>query len=345
MDYPNCQMFGFNQSRIDEMLALLELNRHDNEAADTLQSRVIIPNIETIVDEFYFYLQQHQEFSEYFNAGEQLARLKQTQEAYLRSLGVGFCGPDYFEERLKIGIAHHRIGMPPRLYECAYAKLKGIITHRIYTSFSGAEENTLRYFLDRIITLDMSLALESYYQISIGNLEQSIDRLEKSKNVLHERSVTDTLTGAANRAAILGFINELLIDFEKEEKPFAIVMFDVDNLREVNFNLGHMAGDLVLKNIIYQVKSRIRSSDKIGRYGGDEFLLVFQNTSADKANKMMGDINEQLMGQSVSVRNKKIITQLSYGVSMAQKGDGLPDILLRVDKALTEASNRLKAAS
>lgn len=90
MDYPNCQMFGFNQSRIDEILKLLELNRRDNETANILQSKIITPNIETIVDEFHFYLQQHQEFSEYFNAGEQLARLKQAQAAYLRSLGVGF---------------------------------------------------------------------------------------------------------------------------------------------------------------------------------------------------------------------------------------------------------------
>lgn len=171
MDYPNCQIFGFNQSHIDEMLKLLELNGHDNVTADTLQNKVIKPNNEVIIDEFYFYLQQHQEFSEYFSPGEQLSELKKTQQAYLHTLGVDFRSPDYFEERLKIGVTHQRIGMPPRLYECAYSKLKEIITHRISTEFDGAEENTLRHFLNRIIALDMSLALESYYQVRIGSLE------------------------------------------------------------------------------------------------------------------------------------------------------------------------------
>ena len=343
MDYPNCQLFGFTQSRIDEMLRLLELKERDSESAELLQSKVIQPNIAIIINDFYSYLQQHREYNEFITGNAELNQLKQTQALYLRTLGAGFRSPDYFEERLKIGVAHHHIGLPPRLYECAYAKLKEIITSHISNTFTGDIENTLRYFLNRIITLDMSLAMESYYQIRIGDLEESVEKLEKTRTVLRERSVTDTLTGAANRAAILGFINELLVGFEKNAKTFSVVMLDVNNLRQVNEQLGHMAGDLVLKNIIFQIKSKIRTSDKIGRYGGDEFLLAFQNADAAVASRKMTEINELLSHQTVSVRNKKICTQLSYGITEVRAGDDLPAILSRVDKVLTSSKSKLQA--
>ena len=334
MDYPTCQKCNFTQNRINEMLELLELSERDHAIAEVLQTKVITPNLEIIIEAFYVYLQSHREYKEYFKPGEQLLRMAQSQENYLRTLGVNFQSPDYFENRLRIGVIHSQIGLPPRLYECAYAKLRDLIVDNIPDELDKENVEKIRNFMNRIITLDISLALESYYQISMGNLEASIDKLEKNKDILQERSNKDTLTGAANRAAILGLINDLLGKFKNDGMTFSVVMCDVNGMRAVNEKLGHMAGDLVLKKIVALVKSRIRATDYIGRYGGDEFLLVFPSMDEDKATKMMTDINSMLVEQDILIRGTKVNHSINFGVTCVREGDELPNLLMRVDKAL-----------
>ena len=184
----------------------------------------------------------------------------------------------------------------------------------------------------------MALALESYYQISIGNLEASIDKLEKNNDALQEKSNKDTLTGAANRAAIRGLVNELLAKFKNDVSVFSIVMCDVDGMSEVNAKLGHMAGDLLLKNVVEMIQSKLRATDTIGRYGGNEFLIVLQNMDEDSAAKKMADISTILAEQDASIRGTKVNNRISYGVTSVSEGDELPNLLMRVDKALLKST-------
>lgn len=334
MDYPTCQKCNFTQNRIDEMFELLELGERDHDIAEMLQTKVITPYLEKIIEAFYAYLQSHREYKEYFSADEQLSRMSQSQENYLRTLGVNFQSPDYFENRLMIGVIHNQINLPPRLYECAYAKLRDLIVDNIPDELDKVNADKIRHFLNKIITLDIALALESYYQISLGNLEASIDELEKTKDILQGRSKKDTLTGAANRATILALINNLLDKFKNDGLVFSIVMCDVNDMRAVNEKLGHMAGDLVLKKVVELIKSRIRTTDYIGRYGGDEFLIIFPSMAEDKASKMMTDINTVLVEQDILIRGTKVNHSFNFGAASVREGDELPDLLMRVDKAL-----------
>ena len=334
MEYPTCQQCNFTQNRIDEMLELLELKERDHAIAEVLQTKVILPNLEIIIEAFYVYLQKHREYKEYFKDGEQFLRMAQSQENYLRTLGVNFQSPDYFENRLRIGVIHSQISLPPRLYECAYAKLRDLIIDNIPDELEKVNLNNIRYFLNKIITLDTALALESYYQISIGNLETSIVELEKNKDILQGRSNKDTLTGAANRATILALINNMLGKFENDGMIFSIVMCDVNDMHVVNEKLGHMAGDLVLKKIVELIRSRIRATDYMGRFGGDEFLIVFPSMDEDKASKMMNDINAVLLKQEMIIRGTKIKHSINFGVTSVKTGDELPDLLTRADKDL-----------
>lgn len=320
------------------MLELLELSERDHEAAEVLQTKVITPGLENIIEAFYVYLQSHREYKEYFSPGEQLLRMAQSQENYLRTLAVNFQSPDYFEDRLRIGVIHSQIGLPPRLYECAYAKLRDLIVDNIPDEMEKESVEKIRQLMNKIITLDIALALESYYQISIGNLEASIDKLEKNNDALQERSNKDTLTGTANRAAILSLVNELLAKFKNDGSIFSIVMCDVDGMREVNAKLGHMAGDLLLKKVVEMIQSKLRATDKIGRYGGNEFLIILQNKDEDSAIKLMTDISTMLSEQDISIRGTKVNNRISYGVTSVSEGDELPNLLMRVDQALLKST-------
>lgn len=344
MDYPNCQLYGYDQARIDEMLRLLEISDRDVDTAYTLHNLVIDPNLDAIIEAFYSYLQTHPEFQAFFKPGEQLTRMAQTQEAYLRSLGTNYHSPDYFENRLQIGVTHNRINMPPRLYECAYTKLKELIFEKFPNDMTLEEKQKLQQFLNRIITLDIALALESYYQIQVDNLQGSIEELRESKEQLQQRSLIDSLTGANNRAAILAVINKLLQQYQKDGSVFSVVMCDIDNLGKVNDELGHMAGDLVLKKMVEQIKSRIRSKDVIGRYGGDEFLIVLRDTDEKNAVNVMNNITAQVRDHAVKVGETNLNIQMSYGIINVEDQDSLPTLLQRVDQALLADKGVQKSA-
>ena len=345
MDYPNCQLYGYDQARIDEMLRLLEISdRDDVDTAYALHKLVLDPNLEVIIEGFYSYLQSHQEYKTYFQPGEQLTRMAQTQEAYLRSLGENFHSPDYFENRLQIGVTHNRINLPPRLYECAYTKLKEIIVAHIPDDMTADEKNKIQLFLNRIISLDIALALESYYQSQLGSLQGSIEELRQSKEQLQQRSLIDSLTGANTRAAVLGLISKLIQQYQNNGAIFSVIMCDIDNLGQVNDQLGHMAGDLVLKKTVEQIKSRIRNKDVIGRYGGDEFLIILRDTVEKDAINVMNNLITYIRDQALKIGDTSINIQISYGIIGIEKEDSLPGLLDRVDKALLKAKSIKKSA-
>ena len=108
-------------------------------------------------------------------------------------------------------------------------------------------------------------------------------KLIEEKQILKKASMTDPLTGILNRRAILDELsqrmNHHLYDFEH----LSVLMIDIDFFKEVNDTFGHVVGDKVLKKVAGIISQVIRGLDSVGRYGGEEFLVVFPNTNYDNA--------------------------------------------------------------
>lgn len=315
------------------MLALLEFSEKDHDTAEMLHQAVIRSRLDELVEAFYEYLQQHREYLEYFNAGEQLTRMVYTQTEYLKKLGINFRSPDYFESRLQIGVVHNRIGLPPRLYECAYAKLKELIIERLPAAMEEGLRIKLIRCLNRIVSLDMSLGLEGYHQTNELFLKSTIQELEESRISLEKRSQKDTLTGALERGAIISVVRSLLDKHMQGGDTFGVALFDIKNLKQINDNLGHLVGDLVLKKCIELIKSRIRCQDNLGRYGGAVFLLVFPATDAGGIQKVMADISKFLQQQEIVLKEQKVLLDISYGMTVSQPNDNFQQLLSRLDQS------------
>jgi two-component system cell cycle response regulator len=179
--------------------------------------------------------------------------------------------------------------------------------------------------------------------LRIRRLEQ---RLVKLNDELHHLATTDPLTQVANRRA---FLERLRHEFDRQARsgqPFAVVMMDVDHLKQVNDSLGHQAGDDALRELAGTVRDLLRSIDMLARWGGDEFvaLLIDADTQGALA------YAERVRSRVEEARFCSGLITLSLGVAAAPANGPAPEPLLHAaDEALYAAKrhgrNRVIATS
>ncbi|NLN64019.1 MAG: diguanylate cyclase [Clostridiaceae bacterium] len=108
-----------------------------------------------------------------------------------------------------------------------------------------------------------------------------VEEIERSNRKLVEISKTDSLTGVYTKKAILSMMDSMIT--KKPNSEFSILMFDIDNFKTVNDVHGHITGDKCIKNLVSIAKHTFRGDDVIGRFGGDEFIILLPDTSPVKA--------------------------------------------------------------
>jgi diguanylate cyclase (GGDEF)-like protein len=110
-----------------------------------------------------------------------------------------------------------------------------------------------------------------------------IDRIAAQLAVSHDAATIDRLTGVANRQSLLASLFEEAERATRYERPLSVAFVDIDHFKAVNDTYGHQAGDLVLQRVAGILASNIRASDRVGRYGGEEFMLLLAETGAEEA--------------------------------------------------------------
>ena len=156
---------------------------------------------------------------------------------------------------------------------------------------------------------------------------------------MNERAVKDDLTGLYNRR----YINERLpldIKYSKiSENPLSIIMVDIDFFKKINDNYGHVNGDKVLMDFSNLVLKSIRSNiDWIGRYGGEEFIIVLKDTDLKNTYFVAEKIRKKLENTTFKYDDININITASFGIySISDYDIEFSDLLLKVDKNLYEA--------
>jgi len=138
----------------------------------------------------------------------------------------------------------------------------------------------------------------------------------KNKNLTLEKMLRyDHLTSIYNRKTILNIAKRLAYSYGNHSKQHAMVMVDIDDFKTINDTFGHMEGDKVISSVAEIIKSSISSEDSVGRYGGEEFLVILQDTDMERAIKTAEHIRRNIASASFELDTEKKIT-VSGGLTL-----------------------------
>jgi len=150
-------------------------------------------------------------------------------------------------------------------------------------------------------------------------------------------ALTDALTRIPNRRGITAALLDAMAQADRYNTPLSVAMGDIDHFKRINDTHGHEAGDKVLAHLAAIMSESLRMPDKVGRYGGEEFLIVFPHTTLAQARKIAERIRAAVADTSFDLNGKRAQVTLSLGVTQFQRGEDLEQLLVRVDKALYQA--------
>ncbi|KDR96333.1 diguanylate cyclase (GGDEF) domain-containing protein [Peptoclostridium litorale DSM 5388] len=198
--------------------------------------------------------------------------------------------------------------------------------------FLGPLNDTIFVILSQMLTISLTFSIILMIN---RRLFLEINRHSKEKESLllkmRHLATIDGLTGIFNRMKIEETLNNEILEFQEDSNPLSVILIDIDCFKSVNDTYGHSEGDNVLKAISSILKDNIRSTDSLGRWGGEEFLIVMPKTNLQTSYNIAKRLTS-------IISNHKFVNvgrvTVSMGISSLCEGDSFGELLINADKAL-----------
>lgn len=163
-------------------------------------------------------------------------------------------------------------------------------------------------------------------------------RLRKNQSLLRRLAATDPLTGLLNRRFFKRNVLEALERLKREGGSVGLVIFDIDHFKRVNDEFGHPFGDLVLRRIAEIAHSELRGPfDRLGRWGGEEFVILLSGVNEDQANAISERIRRRIEEAIIAQGSKVARMTASFGITIMDRTSDLDSAMKGADEALLTA--------
>jgi diguanylate cyclase (GGDEF)-like protein/PAS domain S-box-containing protein len=159
----------------------------------------------------------------------------------------------------------------------------------------------------------------------------------QAREDLLEQATHDALTGVYNRRHVEGVLRKEVERAERHARPLTVAMIDADHFKRVNDTHGHQTGDEVLREISARCRKTLRTNDVLGRYGGEEFVVVFPETNLDEAGAVAERLRAAVGRQPFQVGDKALEVTVSIGLAAHAPGQDMDKMFQRADAALYTA--------
>jgi diguanylate cyclase len=173
----------------------------------------------------------------------------------------------------------------------------------------------------------------------VAEAERSIEamrnELEQVKALLHQ----DPLTGMLNRRGIDDAFRQETSRCERRGTGLCVALLDLDDFKSINDSFGHSCGDKALVHVAKVIRESLRPTDRMGRFGGEEFLILLPETALRESAGVLARIKRELASNPVDEKDASFKVTFSGGVAERTRGESLEQVLARADAALYRAKN------
>lgn len=335
---PNCAALGFDCARIQKTISLLGLEAEYGKHAEHLRSEFIYEKVDALVSSCLDKLVLYQDFS-LIKKNIGVESFKQSWIDYLSCFGQNFDTPRYFENQLGVAVAWARTKTPLSILQLQYCLIQQVLVDSISVQCNRDPE-TVWSLVDcvfKLTSLNLYLTAEGYRLGEVDELQKALDRLSEEASQLHQKVATDQLTGVLSYSSLMDILEHQANMAKQNDSPLCVMLADLDLFKKVNDTYGHLVGDIVLQHTAKRIQTAIRGFDMIGRFGGEEFVIILKNTDLALARVIAERIRKEVADTPFHAKNFSIEITISLGVAMLRKNEYFETLLERADSAMYEA--------
>lgn len=169
-----------------------------------------------------------------------------------------------------------------------------------------------------------------YKIITLINITESRKKEEK----LRKQAFSDYLTGLVNRGGIIEYLNKMIKEFDETETPFGVVLADIDLFKMINDTYGHAVGDDVLREVSTILRENLRSVDFVGRYGGEEFLIILKDADYSAIKESLERIRNKIEKFVFEYEKERLNLTMTFGVHLFDGKESISNVIEKADQAL-----------
>jgi diguanylate cyclase (GGDEF)-like protein len=198
-------------------------------------------------------------------------------------------------------------------------------------------------WLKSLVAAFLCVVIAVAWRVSVRRVEarrRALEQQLQEREALLERATRDALTRLWNRQTILEILTREMATARCNRTPLAVALIDVDHFKLINDSMGHLTGDAVLRTLGSHLSQKIRACDALGRFGGEELLLVLPEAAPSRPFLVIERLRRTIAEIPFCYRDSTFRVTVSIGVAwLTSASDAAEDILARADVALYDAKN------
>ncbi|MGL1932537.1 MAG: GGDEF domain-containing protein [Desulfotalea sp.] len=324
----------------------ISLGPEDCEILASLRD-LVAENIDEIIIDFYAKITSFSEMDELIGDAETLRRLQNHQRNYILSLFDGQYDEDYVHSRLRVGVVHKRIGVDPKYYISSIYILEEVLGKLFIENQSSGCDNCKSGLsaIKKILMFDLSLAIDTYVNSLVTQVNRSQSELEEyaesleeivseRTKLLREQARHDGLTNLLNQHSFYTELRRELLRSSRGNHSTVLVYFDLDNFKNLNDTQGHKRGDEILVAVADAMRATLRDNEISARYGGDEFCIIMPESTIEDAKQACKRLCSEI---KKSIEGSGVTCSMGIAVSLADKPSDANSLVKKADKAMYKA--------
>lgn len=229
---------------------------------------------------------------------------------------------------------HKKFNDVPVIFFTAKVDIESVI--------NGFELGAVDYIRKPFNGLELKARVRTH--VELKKMREELEEKNKSLAYAYDKleiiATTDPLTKLFNRREITKKLEEEQIRYERNNKPFSIIIADIDLFKKVNDTYGHNCGDFILKSVADILKNTSRKQDSVSRWGGEEFLLLLPETDTDGATSLAEKLRLKIESSIFDYDEFQVKVTLTFGVNVYDKIQNLDSLISKADSALYEGKQK-----